>query len=56
MSCSLEQRRSWIDAKHQRLSVRRQCELLGLAAASYYYRPEPEPAENLHYLRLLDEE
>lgn len=56
MSCSLEQRRTWITPKHRRLSVRRQCQLLGLAPASYYYQAEPESAENLHYLRLLDQE
>ena len=36
--------------------MRRQCALLGLAAASYYYRAVPESAENLFYQRLLDEE
>jgi len=36
--------------------VRRQCQLLGLAPASYYYQAEPESAENLHYLRMLDQE
>ena len=56
MSCSLEQRRIWITPKHPRLSVRRQCQLLGLAAASYYYRAQPESAENLHYMRWLDQE
>lgn len=56
MSCSLEQRRLWIHPKHPRLSVRRQCQLLGLAAASYYYHAEPESVENLHYMRLLDQE
>lgn len=30
--------------------------LLGLAPASYYYLPTPESAQNLSYLRLLDEE
>ena len=56
MSCSLERRRTWITPKHPRLSVRRQCQLLGLAPASYYYQAVPESAENLHYLRLLDQE
>jgi putative transposase len=36
--------------------VRRQCALLGLATASYYYHAIPESAENLLYQRLLDEE
>ena len=56
MSCSVERRRSWIDPEHQQLSVARQCQLLGLARSSYYYSAVPESAENLRYLRLLDEE
>jgi putative transposase len=56
MSCSLERRRQWITPQHPRLSVQRQCQLLGLAPASYYYQAEPESAENLHYLSLLDQE
>lgn len=56
MSCSLEQRRAWIHGEHPRLSVARQCELLGLARSSYYYAAVPESAENLQCLRLLDEE
>jgi putative transposase len=56
MSCSLELRRSWIHPQHQQLSVRRQCALLGLAAASYYYQGKAESAPNLLYQRLLDEE
>ena len=56
MSCSIEARRSWINPKHLKLSVRRQCELLGLATATYYYHAAPESAENLFYQQLLDEE
>ena len=56
MSCSLEQRRSWINSQHPQLSVRRQCSLLALAPSSYYYQAAPESAENLCYQRLLDEE
>jgi putative transposase len=56
MSCSLEQRRAWIQPEHPQLSVSRQCRLLGLAASSYYYVAEPESAQNLEYLRMLDEE
>jgi putative transposase len=56
MSCSLEQRRQWINPNHTRLSVRQQCRLLGLPRSSYYYPAAPESAENLRYMRLLDEE
>jgi putative transposase len=38
------------------LSVRRQCELLGLNRSSLYYEPAPESAANLRLMRMLDEE
>ncbi len=38
------------------MSLRRQCELLGLNRASLYYVPVGESAENLHLMRLLDEQ
>jgi putative transposase len=36
------------------LSVRRQCELLGLHRSSWYYEPAPESEENLRLMRLID--
>jgi len=44
-----------IEPKHPKLSVVRQCELLGLARASYYHQSEPEPDENLRLMRVIDE-
>ncbi len=38
------------------MSVRRQCELLGLSRSSLYYEPAQETAENLRLMRLLDRE
>ena len=38
------------------LSVRRQCELLGLNRSSWYYRPAGESAENLQWMRRIDEQ
>ena len=38
------------------MSLRRQCELLGLNRAGLYYRPVGESAENLALMRLLDEQ
>jgi len=38
------------------LSVRRQCELLGLSRASLYYQAAPETKENLHLMQLIDRE
>src|SRR4029077_11245396 len=47
--------RRWLGADHAELSLRRQCELLGLNRSSYYYEPAPESAENLRLMRLIDE-
>ena len=38
------------------LSIRRQCELLGVNRASLYYQPGGESEENLRLMRLLDEQ
>lgn len=38
------------------MSIRRQCELLGLHRATLYYAPAPETALNLHLMRRLDEQ
>ena len=37
---------------HEQLSVVQQCELLGLARSSFYYRPQGPPEEELSMLRL----
>ena len=37
------------------LSLRTQCDLLGISRGAYYYEPRPESAENLAILRRLDE-
>ncbi len=41
---------------NEQISIARQCELLGLSRASYYYAPRPESAYNLELMRLLDEQ
>jgi putative transposase len=38
------------------VSIRRQCELLELNRSSWYLPPRPETAENLGYMRLIDEQ
>jgi putative transposase len=45
-----------IEEGHPDLSIRRQCELLGLNRASYYYEPVSETSENLRLMRLIDEQ
>lgn len=45
-----------IEVSHPTLSVRRQCELVGLSRASYYYAVVPEDELNLKLMRLIDEQ
>lgn len=49
-------RRSLVEPGHPDLSIRRQCELLDLNRASYYYEPATESALNLALMRLIDEQ
>ena len=52
----IEARRTWIEPAHAELSVRRQCELIGLSRSTRYYEPVAETAENLALMRLVDEQ
>jgi putative transposase len=45
-----------IDVGHPRLSVRRQCELLGLNRSGLYHEPATEAPENLALMRRIDEQ
>jgi putative transposase len=56
LSGSVENKRALIEPEHPTLSIRRQCGLLGLNRASYYYQPAQETAENVLLMRLLDEQ
>lgn len=47
---------SLISSQDKALSVRKQCELLDLCRTNLYYHPVGETAENLLYMRLIDEE
>src|SRR5262249_30194062 len=54
--CSIDRKRQMIEPDNDLISVRRQCELIGLSRASLYYEPAEESAENLLLMRLLDEQ
>lgn len=45
-----------IDPGHAALSLRRQCELLGLSRTAWYYEPRGESEWNLQLMRLIDEQ
>lgn len=50
----VEQKRTLVEAGHPRLSLRRQCTVLGLARGSWYYQPVGPSAEDVELMRLLD--
>jgi len=50
------EKRHLIEADNKKLSISRQCELLGLSKSSYYRMPTPETEENNKLMRLIDEE
>ena len=56
LNLSVDQKRQLIDKTCRCPSVVRQCELLGLARASFYYQPVGESSQDLRYMRLIDEQ
>ena len=55
MPDSIEFKRACVESLPGGLSVRRQCELLGLNRSSWYYEARGESAENLALMRRIDE-
>ena len=53
---AFEARRALIESENSQLSIRRQCELLGLNRSSVYYEPAKETIENLQLMRRIDEQ
>jgi putative transposase len=45
-----------VDRDHHSISVRRQCQLLGVNRGSLYYEPAGESEENRQLMRLIDEQ
>jgi putative transposase len=45
-----------VERDHETISIRRQCDLLGVNRASLYYKPLGESEENLCLMRLIDEQ
>ena len=52
----IEAKRSLVEPEHERLSIARQCELLGMSRAAYYYEPWEWDETALAMLRAIDEE
>lgn len=54
LPASVEWKRQQIELSHPLLSVRRQCALLDLTRASYYYEPAPADPEDLRLMERID--
>jgi putative transposase len=50
-----DDKKKLLDPEHQAISLRRQCELLGLNRSNIYYRPREASPEKRKLLRLIDE-
>lgn len=51
----VKDKRGLIDKEHKRLSIKRQCELLGLNRSSYYFKPKGFSVEDYAIMRRMDE-
>ncbi len=56
MDLTVEGKKLLIDSKHSKLSIKRQCELLGLPRSSYYYASQADSSVNNRLKKLVDEE
>jgi putative transposase len=56
LRCSTDAKRTLIEPEHPNISLRRQCELIGLHRSSWYYQPAGESTFNLQLMRLIDEQ
>lgn len=48
---NLEERMAGIEVRHQNLSIRQQCLLLGINRSSYYLEPKGEKEYNLDLMK-----
>ena len=53
---SVDEKKRLIEPEHVMLSISRQCELLGLSRASYYYRSERDDRYNQRLMNMIDEQ
>jgi len=55
LNCSIDEKREMINQNSSLLSIKRQCELLGISRAAYYYEPKPICAEEQVLLNIVDQ-
>jgi len=55
-AASLEEKRKMIESKHKTITVSRQCDLIGISRASYYYESQRDDSYNQLIMNLIDEQ
>ena len=55
MGSTVEERRRLIESGNEKISVSRQCGLLGISRSGFYYKAIGESAYNLQLMKLIDE-
>lgn len=56
MQLSNNEKRKMVEENHSKLSIRKQCELLGLSRSVLYYQTTPVPDIDQDIMRLIDEQ
>jgi putative transposase len=56
LDLTLEQKRKAVEPEHKKISICRQCELLGLNRSGLYYKPCGETQHNEQLMKLIDEQ
>ncbi len=56
LDCSLDDKRQLVEAQNEQISLRRQCQLVGLHRSGLFYQARGESSENLELMNLLDEQ
>ena len=56
LDLTLEQKRKAVEPEHKKISICRQCELLGLNRSGLYYKPCGETQYNEQLMKLIDEQ
>lgn len=55
MNYSNHERRQCIETNHDKLTIERQCELIGISRSGYYYKPQTVNKETLSLINIVDE-
>jgi putative transposase len=53
---SIEAKHNMIETNNPKISIRRQCSLVGLSRATYYWQPADESEQTLKLMKMIDQE